>query len=75
LLRLQNNTQDNQPYAHFVFQRAFVIEANSVGDGEAGEAAIQTHLYLGEQQDAGLVQMLEPTEMNHHLSRQFDLFA
>ena len=46
-----------------------------LGDCEAGESAIQTHLYLGEQQDAGLVQMLEPTEMNHHLSRQFGLFA
>jgi len=59
----------------FIFQRAFCNRRHlRLGDGEAGEAATQTNLYLGEQQDAGIVQMLG-SKMNHHLNRQFSLFG
>lgn len=60
----------------FIFRCTFCNRRQfRLGDGEAREAATQTYLYLEEHKDAGLVQMLEPTEMNHHLSRQFGLFG
>ena len=69
--------------ASTLFQRiGFILQRGSrnrrqfrLGDGERGEAATQTHSDLGEQQDARVVPMCEPTEMNHHFSRQLGLFG
>jgi hypothetical protein len=81
--RLIRDPERQSDIASTLFQRiGFILQHDScnqrqfrLGDGEPGEAATQTHPYLGVQQNARVVPMLEPTEMNHHFSRQFGLFG